>query len=157
MQWYGLCARQETNMNLWKQRWILKRIKKEVNLSTISDKIFLTKSTKAHRLWSEICRIPRNWIRCTHPRTIKDHHNAFIWGLRRAVLKFDSRKVGRKFFPRSPTRLMGLLTPQGNALFWSQFVLAWVQQIPIFGSSDRRLTRKITYSTFTCIFVFPYN
>ena len=28
-------------------------------------------------LWSEICRALRNWIRCTHPRTIKDHRNAF--------------------------------------------------------------------------------
>ncbi len=34
---------------------------------------------------------------------------------------------------------MGLLTIQGNALPWSQFVLAWVQRISIFGPSDRRL------------------
>ena len=31
---------------------------------------------------------------------------------------------------------LGLLTPQGNALLWSQFVLAWVQRISNFGSSE---------------------
>ena len=45
-------------------------------------------------LWSEISRVPRNWICCTHPRTITDHHNAFLWGLRRAMLKFASQKFG---------------------------------------------------------------
>ncbi len=34
---------------------------------------------------------------------------------------------------------MGLLSPQGNALLWSQFVMAWVQRISIFRSSDCRL------------------
>ncbi len=86
-------------------------------------------------LRSEICRVPRNWIRCTHHRTILDHLNAFIWGLRRAILKFASRKVGRKFFPINSTGA----SPQGNALLWSQFVLAWVQRMSIFGSSDHRL------------------
>ncbi len=50
-------------------------------------------------LWTEICRVPSNWICCTHPRTIKEHHNAFIWGLRRTILKFASRKFGHSFFP----------------------------------------------------------
>ncbi len=35
---------------------------------------------------------------------------------------------------------MCLLTLQGNALLWSQFVLGWVQRNLNFGSSDRRLT-----------------
>ena len=39
----------------------------------------------SNSLRSEICRDPRNGIRCTHLRTIKDHNNAFIWGLRRAI------------------------------------------------------------------------
>ncbi len=34
---------------------------------------------------------------------------------------------------------MCLLTPQGNALLWSQFVLGLVQQNSNFGSSDHRL------------------
>ncbi len=34
---------------------------------------------------------------------------------------------------------MAPLVHQGNALLWSQFVLAWVQRISIFGSSDYRL------------------
>ncbi len=48
-------------------------------------------------------------------------YNAFLQGLRGAMLN------------------MCLPTLQGNALLRSQFVLAWVQRIPIFGSSDRRL------------------
>ena len=32
-----------------------------------------------------------------------------------------------------------LLTLQGNALLGLRFVLAWVQQISVFGSLDRRL------------------
>ncbi len=46
-------------------------------------------------------------------------------------------------FEASGEPYMDLLTPLGNALLWSQFVLAWVQRIPIFGSSDRRLLFKV--------------
>ncbi len=37
------------------------------------------------------------------------------------------------------SRNMCLLTLQGNALMWSQFVLGWVQRNSNFGSSDRTL------------------
>ena len=32
-------------------------------------------------------------------KTIKNHHNAFLWSLRKAILKVASRKIGRIFFP----------------------------------------------------------
>ena len=50
----------------------------------------------------------------------------------------------RKFGPFRPTLVMKtfdmcLLTPQGNALLGSQFVLAWVLQTSNLGPSDHRL------------------
>ena len=58
-----------------------------------------------------------------------------------------------KFGPVRPTLVMKifdmcLLTPQGNALFGSQFVLVWVLRTSNFGPSGHRLyvtNTRITY------------
>ncbi len=52
-----------------------------------------------YSLRSEICRTFRIQVGCTHARTIKNHHNAFLWSLQKATLKVGSQKIGRIFFP----------------------------------------------------------
>ena len=78
-----------------------------------------------YRPRSEICRVPGNWICCTHPRTIKDQHNAFLCGLSWAMFKFASWKVdigpGNVFFPPIggfPPILREFLTLQRSAQIW---------------------------------------
>ncbi len=38
---------------------------------------------------------PKFGFCCTHPRTSRDHNSAFLWGVRRHILKFATLKVGR--------------------------------------------------------------
>ncbi len=96
---------------------------------------------KAFSLRSQICRSPKNWIRCTHPRTNWNPNNAFLQCLMGAISKVASSKVGRSLLFFSPLRPnfrlatynMCLLTLQGNAFLGSHFVLAWLQRISFFG------------------------
>ncbi len=50
---------------------------------------------------SEICRTLRIQVGCTHATTTKNHDNALLWSLQKAIyiLKFASQKIGRNFFP----------------------------------------------------------
>ena len=69
----------------------------------------------------------------------------------------------RQFGPVRPTLVaatfnLGLLTPQRNALLWSQFVLAWVQRISNFGPSDRRLQLEMKFQrAMHCVYLFKSN
>ncbi len=96
---------------------------------------------------------------CTHPRTSWDHNSAFLWGVRRHILKFSRMKVGRtrpnwrfffwigigkKFRPilRLANFNMAFWRLQRNALRWFLFVLARVQPtwiLRVLQISDRRL------------------
>ncbi len=119
---------------------------------------------RSDSLRSEICRTLRIQVGCTHARTIKNHHNAFLWGTQNAILictswhfsemhccgpSFEQFVLGwvqrNLNFGSSDHRLWGF---SEYALLWSQFVLGWVQRNLNFGSSDHRLWGFSEYSDF---------
>ncbi len=96
-------------------------------------------------LWSEICRTLTIQVGCTRARTIKNHQNAFLLRAPAAPYKQKSNNVWKTdealmLCPKSHIN-MCVLTPQGNALLWSRFVLGWAQfnANSNFGSSDHGL------------------
>ncbi len=58
-----------------------------------------------HNTSSLRSKVPKFDFRCTHPRTSRDHNNAFLWGVRRHILKFARMKVGRTWPNRRFSKL----------------------------------------------------
>ena len=75
----------------------------------------ITMSQDISSLRSEICRSLRIQVGCTHARTTKNHRNAFLWSLQKAILKFASRKIGRNSIP------ILCIVQVENHQFWGDF------------------------------------
>ena len=84
--------------------------------------------TKYDSLRSEICRTHRIQVGRTHPKTNKNHYNAS-----------PIYEASRKPYSGNFSTFYCVKLNLWHALWWSQFVLGWVQRNLNFGSSDIRL------------------